>query len=297
MQGVVKKASFTLVRDLSMSQPASLSPAVPEPAQIPDSVQSCAIDHLPGFRRRFKITPAPDHVSSEVEDDFHCMQVIVRHDGKIAGTIEPHISRAPWTTCPGAQAQLEQTFTGIALDAFATRGEKKTNCTHLHDLAVLAAAHAKDDNPLIYDVLVSDPIEGMRRAELRRNGTTVFSWVLLNDLIVQPAELVGLTLDKLRPWIDSLDPALQEAARVLRWGTMIAHGRSIPMEKQSNARQMPIGGCYTFQARRVTEARRVGAIRDFSHGAAQPLDKHASAEQDPVTGPQTSAAFAGRRIS
>jgi hypothetical protein len=260
-------------------------------------MQSPAIDHLPGFRRRFRVTPAPDHVSSEVEDDFHCMQVTVRHDGKIARTIESDMSRAPWTTCPGAKAQLEQTFTGIALDAFATRGEKKTNCTHLHDLALLAAAHAKDEGPLVYDVLVSDPIEGTRRAELRRNGTTVLNWVLLNDSIVQPAELAGLTLDKLRPWIDGLDPALQEAARVLRWGTMVANGRTIPMEKQSHVRQMPLGGCYTFQPRRMAEARRVVAIRDFSHGTAQPLDKHGAAEQDPVTEAPPSATFAGRKTS
>jgi hypothetical protein len=232
-----------------------------------------SIEDLPGFRRRFRITPAARWVRSDVEDDFHRMSVTIHHDGKVATSIEPVLTRAPWTTCPGAVVQVERTFTGIALNAFAQRGEKKINCTHLHDLAVLAAAHAHDREPLEYEVLVSDPVDGQRRAMLRRNGETLFEWTERGFRIVAPPELAGLTLDKMRPWIDSLEPRLQEAARVLRWGTMIANGRTIPLEKQSDASRMPTGSCYTFQPERAVDARRVGVIRDFSVGAARPLDE------------------------
>jgi hypothetical protein len=209
-----------------------------------------------------------------VEDDYHCMSVTVRHDGNIATAVEPVLARAPWTTCPGAVEQLKQTFTGVALKAFAARGEKQANCTHLHDLAVLAAAHAFDSAPLVYDILVSDPVDGQCRAELRRNGATVLGWVTdAGFKILEPAELAGRSFDQLRPWIDSLDPAGQEAARLLRWGSMLAHGRTIPMEKQSDARRMPVGGCYTFQPQRIAEAKRIGKIRDFSNGTEQPLEK------------------------
>jgi hypothetical protein len=102
-------------------------------------------------------------VQGEVEDDYHLMSVIVHHDGAVATTIESVMRRAPWTTCPGAPAQLAQTFTGVALNAFAARGEKQANCTHLHDLAVLAAGHAFDAAPVVYDMLVSDPVDGKRR--------------------------------------------------------------------------------------------------------------------------------------
>ena len=235
-------------------------------------MQPTPLDQLPGFRRRFIMTPLSDCVRSELEDDYHCMGVTVHHDGKIATRIESVMLRAPWTTCPGARAVVEQTFTGIPLQAFAERGAKRANCTHLHDLAVLAAAHAFDEGPLVYDILVSDPVAGRRRAELRRNGTTMLGWILENGRIVEPAELAGLSLDKLRPWIDSLDPERQEGARLLRWGSLIANGRTIPWERQADATRMLGASCYTFQPQRVAQAKRIGVIRDFSTGP-QPLEE------------------------
>jgi hypothetical protein len=231
------------------------------------------IETLPGFRRRFRVTPAAGRVSSEVEDDYHCMGVTLHHDGRVATKIESDMQRAPWTTCPGAVAQLEQTFTGVPLEGFAARGEKKTNCTHLHDLAVLAAAHAADGAPMVYDLLVSDPIDGRRRAELRRNGTRVLDWVVADGRIVEPEELAGTVFDHLGRWIASLDPEKQEAARLLRWGTILAHGRTISWERQSDSSRLPIGNCYTFQPERAVVAKRVGLIRDFSQGP-QPLEEH-----------------------
>ena len=240
---------------------------------MPSSALACPLEQLPGFRRRFRITPAPGRVQSEVEDDYHCMSVIIHHDGAIATSVEAVMRRAPWTTCPGAPEQLKQTFCGVALDAFAARGEKQVNCTHLHDLAVLAAGHAFDQAPLVYDILVSDPVDGKRRAELRCGGATILGWTEAGMRIVEPAELSGLKLDELRPWIASLDPQRQEAARLLRWANTLANGRMIPLEQQSDARRMP-PGCYTFQPHRAVQAQRVGVIRDFSDGAAQPLGEY-----------------------
>ena len=236
-----------------------------------------ALDELPGFRRRFRMTPGAGWVCSEVEDDYHHMTVTVHHDGVRATSLEPVIHRAPWTTCPGAVLELERTFTGVALKDFVSRGEKQANCTHLHDLALMAAAHAADPGTLVFDILVSDPIAGaagekVRRAEVRCNGATLLSWVESGFRLIEPAELAGVTFDKMRPWIDKLDPARQEAARLLRWGNMIANGRIIPLEKQSDASRMP-ANCYTFQPLRAAQAKRVGVIRDFSNGSAQPLER------------------------
>jgi hypothetical protein len=234
------------------------------------------LDNLPGFRRRFRITPAPGVVRTEVEDDYHCMSVTVHHRDGVTTSIEPVLERAPWSTCPGAPDRLKQTFSGVALAAFAERGEKRANCTHLHDLATLAAAHAFDEDPIVYDILVSDPVAGRRDAELRRNGRAVLRWALVNGQFVEPAELIGLTLDKLNRWIGSLDPQQQEEARLLRWGTLIANGRTIPLERQSDATRMPAGNCYTFQPDLMVKARRVGEIRDFSRGTAEPLQRRAT---------------------
>jgi hypothetical protein len=97
------------------------------------------------------------------------------------------------------------------------------------------------------------------------------SWTLEGMEIVDPAELAGQRLDALSPWIKTLDPVRQEEAKILRWATMVAHGRTIPMEEQSDASRMP-PNCFTFQPHRAAVAVRVGKIRDFSTGEAQPLD-------------------------
>lgn len=230
-----------------------------------------SIDKLPGFRRRFIVTPEDGSVRADVEDDYHCMTVILHHENGIVTKVAPKMHRAPWTTCPGAETQLQDAFTGLPLTDFAPRGGKTLCCTHLHDLAVLGAAHAGDDRPLIYDVLVSDPINGESRAELKRNGDPLFIWTLNGFKITAPADLAGMTIDKIRPWLESLDPAMQEAAKVFRWGIMIASGRSIPLENQSDAKRMP-PNCFTFQPDVAARAKRVGVVRDFSIAGAFPLD-------------------------
>ncbi len=231
---------------------------------------SAPLDTLPGFRRRFRLTPASDRICCEVEDDYHCMSVVIHHDGERAMRVEPAMRRAPWTTCPGAEAELVTTFTGTPLAGFSSRGDKSANCTHLYDLALLAAAHAGDSAPLVYDILVSDPVDGQRRAELRRDGRSILDWTESGFKITAPEELAGEVLWDLRAWIDAQEPDIQEAARLLRWGNMLANGRVIPLTDQSDASRMP-PNCYTFQPERAQHAQRVGEIRDFGPGQASPL--------------------------
>jgi hypothetical protein len=225
---------------------------------------------VPGFRRRFRITPSPGHVLSEVEDDFHRMSVGIQHADGVARAVRASLERAPWSTCPGSVSVCEQTFTGAALKDFATRKGKASNCTHLFDLAQLAAAHAFDDAVLVYDIFVADPVDGTRRAELLRNGDRVLAWSYAKYTFTEPAALAGTKLDDIRAWLDTLPPARQEEARVLRWASMIAHGRTIPLHRQSNAKAMP-PSCYSFQPEQAAVAQRIGISRDFSQGLAQPL--------------------------
>src|SRR3546814_12054603 len=88
------------------------------------------------------------------------------------------------------------------------------------------------------------------------------AWTETAFRIVAPAELAGMTLDKLRPWIEAQDAPTHEAARLLRWANMIANGRLTPIEKQSDATRMP-STCYSFQPERKTIAKRVGVLRDL----------------------------------
>ena len=227
----------------------------------------------PGFRRRFRVTPQPGSVCSEVEDDFHRMSVTIEHDGSIARAVNASLARAPWSTCPGAVAKCEETFTGVELDSFPARREKAANCTHLYDLALLAAAHAHDEARLVYDIYISDPIEGRRHAQLWRDGERILEWWDESYRIVEPAAMAGMKLMDLRSWIDSLTPERQEPARILQWASIIAHGRIIPLEDQSDATRMP-PSCYTFQPEQAVRAQRIGKTRDFNDGTTQPLEFH-----------------------
>lgn len=229
------------------------------------------LDRLPGFRRRILVTPAAGRVTAAVEDDYHCMAVTLDHDGARVTGVDARMDRAPWTTCPGAPAVLQATFTGVALADVAARGEKHANCTHLYDMAVLAAAHAGGTAPVRYDILVCDPVDGRVTAEIRRDGTPVHRIVHRDDVVESPTEIAGTSLFKLRGWIESLEGLTREAARLLQWGTILAHGRIIPMERQSDAGRMP-PNCYTFQPDNKARAKRVGKIIDFGRESPEPLD-------------------------
>ncbi len=243
-------------------------------------MDSGMLELLPGFRRRFLVTPLPGRVTAAVEDDYHSMAVILHHDGARITDVESIMERVPWTTCPGAPAVLQATFTGVALADVAARGEKKANCTHLHDLAVLAAAHADDEAPTRYEILACDPVEeDLAVAEIRRDGEPLLQWAHRRHVMVAPAKMAGQSLMKLRPWIDALDQPEREAARLLQWGTILANGRLIPMERQSTATRVP-PNCFTFQPENAVKAQRVGRVIDFTAEALVPLDHFDGAAYD-----------------
>lgn len=224
----------------------------------------------PAFHRHVLVTPGNGWVSAWVEDDYHHMGVTLRHDGETIVGLEADMVRAPWSTCPGAVQQLGATFTGGRLDEAAARGEKQINCTHLHDMAVVAAAHAHDSTPTRYEIKVTDAVDGVRIGEIMRDGVLALRLVERDKVIEEPPMARGKTLFQLGEWIASLDEQAREAARLLRWAAIIAHGRAIPMDRQSDATRMP-PNCFTFQPGRKERAKRVGAVMDFPTSARHPL--------------------------
>ena len=226
----------------------------------------------PAFCRRVLIEPMPGCVIAELEDDWHRMVVTVRHDGRVASTVEGEMIRWPWTTCRGAIPRLAETFGGVALADFARRGEKTTNCTHLHDLAVFAAGHAHGTGPVAYDVAVTDPPEGQRSARVLRNGAKAMEWTLTGSDLLAPDELAGQTLFSLNDWIARLDPAGKETARILRWAAILAFGRAMDMPEGMSATAFAGGACFTFQPGVAEEAvRRPDVPRDFSQTDTSPM--------------------------
>lgn len=224
-----------------------------------------------GYRRVLRVEPAADSVLAMLEDDLHCMAVRLRHDGETVLAVEPLTDRAPWNICVGAQAVLVETFAGIPLAEVSARRNKKQNCTHLHDLAVLAAAHAADDGPLEYRIQASDPENGQRVMEIWRAGRRLHRWLERDGVLASPAEIAGLTLLTLRDWISSLAGEEQEAARLLQWGSLVAHGRTMTREQ----RRAAVGiqpSCFAFQPERVGNIDFWQEPKDFSGGDRMPLD-------------------------
>lgn len=209
-------------------------------------------------------------VSAWVEDDYHHMGVTLHHDGQRVSAVKAELVRAPWTTCPGAVAKLEETFAGAALSEAIAYGEKKQNCTHLHDMAGLAAAHAGDSALTLYKVVATDAVAGERRLSLMRNGELVHDWLERGNKLVDPPEIAGRSLFEIGDWIGGLGQVDQEGARILRWASIVAHGRAIPITHQSDASRIP-PNCYTFQPGRKEKAERVGTIIDFATAGREPL--------------------------
>ena len=227
---------------------------------------------MPGFRRRVLIEPNAGVVTAALEDDWHRMAVSLQHqDSRITG-ITSRMDRAPWTTCPGATEQLALTFTGACLAAIARRGERTSNCTHLYDLALLAARHAGDTIATTYDIEVADPQDGQRTATLRQDRVLVFEWVLSNDRLLTPSALAGRRLTEMGDWISSLQADQQESARLLRWATMMSFGRQMVIPDHSSGERFAFGACFTLQPNRAGNATRLphGQI-DFSQNGRIPL--------------------------
>lgn len=235
------------------------------------------LDRLPGYRRKLRVEVGERAVVAQLEDDYHCMSVTLEHDGERVTAVIPDMNRAPWTTCPGAPAKLVETFAGQLLKDVTARRDKQQNCTHLHDLTVLAAAHAGSVGQLTYDVYASDPVNGERILEIRRDGKTAMRWVERDGVLVSPEAIAGLSLTTLRDWIASLPEDERESARLLQWASIVAHGRTLPWERMHLTDNMP-PSCYTFQPERIASASRVGKIIDFSGTGAVPLESYGSEE-------------------
>jgi hypothetical protein len=90
-------------------------------------------------------------------------------------------------------------------------------------------------------------------------------------VLVEPDGAAGMPLSGLRDWIATLPEHEQEPARALQWAGLVAHGRTMPLEEQSVAAELP-PNCYTFQPERAVHAVRNGVMKDFSDGSRVPLE-------------------------
>jgi hypothetical protein len=239
------------------------------------------------FRRQIDLRAWDGHtVVGWLEDEFHHFGVTLIHDGGHIRDVRVATPRHPWSTCAGAgvplRALIGQPLTGRCADAGALV-DMRYNCTHLLDLASLAAAHAWSGRvqrryhgtvqPL--SDVVDGAARGALRATLRRDGREVLGWDLLGYAITAPATMAGRgILHGFREWTDSLDPADAEDALVLRRVAFVSFGRRVNIQRVAVAADLGQGPvCHTFQPERSASAVRMpGAPRRYDATADAMLE-------------------------
>lgn len=241
------------------------------------------LDHpgVPGCRRRVLVEPEPGRVRASVEDDFHHFIVEIEHRDGVIIDVKTQAPRYPWTTCPEAGRLLADKLCGLDLDAAAALPDPLSHCTHLYDLALIAAAHATEVRPTTFSAFVGDAVDGRRTTELRRDGAIVLDWPLEGDVIAGASALAGRNLRQMRDWLPAEPPEIQEAARILRRTIFIAGGRGLPLDDLGDATFGRMGACFTFHPERASSARRMrGSVRDFTYSGRAPLEIRSTRADD-----------------
>jgi hypothetical protein len=225
----------------------------------------------PGLWRRIVLQPGTGWIGGALEDDMHRFHIRIDHaGGRIAG-VAARAVRHPWSACPGATGFIAKELTGERL-ADVARREPTQHCTHLFDLAIIAAAHADDTQPTRFDMRVADRVDGRTTATLTENGDEKLHWHLDDTAIAG----TGRDLRQLSKWKQELPPREAEWATMLRRAVFVSGARQYvaPSEEQTaamNAGRM--GVCFNYllpQAEGST--RSPNWHRDFSMSGREPLE-------------------------
>lgn len=285
-----------MVRGWGLGSPGACGPAVLVErgggGGLPPPRQGRKVDIVGGtggtFRRRIVLDCDGGTVRAGLEDDFHHFRVRVTLAENRVSNVEVQTFRFPWTTCPGAAGPL-RAFIGMEVAAGMLRRPDapppRLNCTHLHDLTLLALAQAaRGPGRRQYDVTVPPrepngrPIgpdnipvwpPGRTRASLTRDGVLLMQFDMEGETVRAPLDAAGLDFRHLGKWAAQKgDDDFLEAVKVFRQGFFVSSGRAVPVELVDHdlVRQVMTGVCYTFQPERIdTGERRLDTLRDFTH--------------------------------
>ncbi len=228
----------------------------------------------PGLWRRILLQPGPGWIGAALEDDMHRFHLRIDHDGERILGVNAKALRHPWTACPGAAPHLSGELPGSLL-ADVVRRDPGQHCTHLLDLAILCAAHARDAQPTRFDITVADRVEDRTTATLAENGEEAMRWQLEGTVIAGPEHLAGLELRKLSEWRKGLPPRDAERAGMLRRAVFISGGRAFvppPALRAADMGQQRMGACYNYQLPQARDSTRTPDWRqDFSMPGKVPL--------------------------
>lgn len=245
------------------------------------------------FRRHLRFVQSPGSIRGELADDFHGFAVTLDHaDGAITRVSGSGL-RTPWTTCRLAPTALGA-LVGLPLQAcvsdFIRQTPARAQCTHLFELAALAASHALRPAATVdYAIEVPYPLGcGAAPAKLRRDGRALFEWVVTrpgshgastpmlehvvgSDTIVAPEPFAGRAVRTLLPWArDAFDAADYDAVYILRRAVGLSAGRLLDLDAPdvdiaALLFKQKLGDCFTFQPEHAATTRRIaGSTIDFT---------------------------------
>lgn len=234
------------------------------------------------YRRAIRLVPtAPHCLEAALEDDAHAFALTLQHDGVRVTAIEGRAVRFPLSTCNGAVAPL-RALVGALLSGtrpeLNAHADPRANCTHLHDLALLAIGHAaRAESACRYEICIPDAREGRTLATLERDGVRLLGWEMLEGVIEKPALYAGqAALGGFSSWArDNLEPQELEHALMLQRGCMVARSRRYDMDaggRQSALLHGMHAVCYSYGPGRVEHAYGVpGSRLDFTDAAEELL--------------------------
>jgi hypothetical protein len=234
-------------------------------------------DFPPGLWRRIVLQPGPGYIGGALEDDMHRFHIRIDHaDGRIVAVAAKAL-RHPWSACPGATTFIARELTGELLKDVARR-DPYQHCTHLLDLAVLAAAHADDADPICFDLRVADRMDQRTTASLAENGVERLRWRLDGTRIAG----TDRDLRQLSRWKRELGPQEAEWAALLRRAVFVSGARQYrapSLEQTATLNQGRMGVCFNYQLPQAEQSTRTPDWhRDFSESGREPLES-----LDPVT--------------
>ena len=231
------------------------------------------------FRRLIRLVKEDETtVVAGVEDDFHAFKIVLKHDGKNILSIRGEALRYPLDTCPGASALLEL-LTDIPLTPDCRKigefSDGHKHCTHLFDLAGLAATHAyRNESVREYEIAIPDSDNDRTELRLYRDGSELIRMGLLTDVITYPEPYSGQTIERgFSSWVQENIANMEgrEAVMVLQRARFVSTVRKQAAQVQATKtawRHVPVGVCYSYHADRIDQARRMpNSIRDLTSAA------------------------------
>lgn len=217
-----------------------------------------------GFWRVVELYPGPGRIVAGLEDNIHRFELAIDHDGTaILGCVSRAV-RVPLSACPGASPHLDLTLQGMSL-AEVSACDPAEQCTHLLDLAIAAAAHAGDAQPLRFAMWVTDRKDGAATAILFRDGAETIRWHLNGTELGGGQPWADKDLRRLSHWKRDLPPVLAEGATMLRRAVLVSGGRAYahnPPPLTGQFVRSRIGACYTYHEARAFSAQRRPGWKD-----------------------------------